>query len=334
MKKFYICVQSMFLWCVCLPFIISCGVKESQSSGKERSYPYQIVTTVGMVNDIVQHVVGEKAEARNIIGEGVDPHLYKSTRNDVAALLDADVIFYAGLMLEGKMADVLVKVARTGKPVYAVTELIDEKYLLQPIEFSGHYDPHVWMDVQGWIKGVAAVAQALSEYDPSHATYYKENAQKYRADLEQLHTYVLESMSTIPPSSRVLITAHDAFNYFGRAYGLEVKGIQGISTESEAGVQDINQLVDIIVARDVKAVFVETSVAEKNIRALVEGANARGKEVVIGGSLFSDAMGMRGTYEGTYMGMIDHNATTIVRALGGTVPDRGMQDNLPANKKR
>ncbi|MCK6464291.1 MAG: zinc ABC transporter substrate-binding protein [Phycisphaerae bacterium] len=289
---------------------------------------YKITATVGMVADIVRQVAGDRAEVTNIIGEGVDPHLYKPTRGDVAALMSADAIFYNGLMLEGKMADTLVKVATSGKKVYAVTELLDEKDLLEPESFAGHFDPHVWMDASAWSKAVEAVARSLSEFDPPNAATYRANADRYRKELEALHAYVRKVIASIPREQRVLITAHDAFNYFGRAYDLEVLGIQGISTESEAGLADINRLVDLMVARKVRAVFVETSVADKNVRALVEGAKARGHEVRIGGSLFSDAMGKPGTYEGTYVGMIDHNATTIARALGGEAPQRGMSGKL------
>ena len=294
----------------------------------QRTGTSTIATTTGMVADIVRTVAGEHATVNGIIGEGVDPHLYKPTRSDVAALLAADVVFYSGLMLEGKMADTLVQVATSGKPVYAVTELIDERYLLEPDEFAGHFDPHVWMDVRGWMKAVEVVADKLSAYDPPHEADYRANTGRYLAELEKLDAYAKRCIGSIPEKSRVLVTAHDAFNYFGRAYGIEVRGIQGISTESEAGLEDLNRLVDLIVERDVRAVFVETSVADKNVRALVEGAKSRGKSVRIGGYLFSDAMGAAGTYEGTYIGMIDHNVTIVTRALGGEAPERGLSGKL------
>lgn len=296
-----------------------------------RKGPYKVVTTVGMVTDIVREVAGDKANVEGIIGEGVDPHLYKPTRSDVAAMLAADVIIYSGLMLEGQMGDTLVKVGR-GKPVYAVTELIDEQYLLSPKEFAGHHDPHVWMDASGWMKAVEAVAKSLSEYDKPNAAFYAANAERYNAEVKKLDEYAKKVIASIPQKSRVLVTAHDAFNYFGRAYGIEVRGIQGISTESEAGLKDINALVDMLVERDIKAVFVETSVADKNVRALIEGAGSRGKTIKIGGTLFSDAMGKHGTYEGTYIGMIDHNVTVVARALGGEAPERGMNGKLTAPK--
>jgi manganese/zinc/iron transport system substrate-binding protein len=298
------------------------------ASAMARVERHKITATVGMVADIVRQVAGGLADVTNIIGEGVDPHLYKPTRSDVAALMSADAIFYNGLMLEGKMADTLVKVATSGKKVYAVTELLDEKDLLEPASLAGHFDPHVWMDVSAWSKAVEAVALALSGFDPKNAPTYRANADRYRQELDALHAYVKTVIATIPREHRVLITAHDAFNYFGRAYDIEVRGIQGISTESEAGLQDITRLVDLIVERKIRAVFVETSVADKNVRALIEGAKASGHEVRIGGSLFSDAMGKAGTYEGTYIGMIDHNATVITRALGGHAPPRGMNGKL------
>lgn len=316
-----------------LALLCACAASVSCRGGEApRSYPYKITTTVGMVTDIVGQVAGDKAKVTGIIGEGVDPHLYKPTRNDVAALLGADVVFYSGLMLEGKMADTLIKVARNGKPVYAVTELIEEKFLLEPPEMQGHFDPHVWMDVKAWGKCVEAVAKALAEFDPPNADSYRLNAKRYMAELDKLDAYAKKTIASIPEKSRILITAHDAFNYFGRAYGIEVKGIQGISTESEAGIKDILQLVDLIVERDVKAIFVESSVPEKNVRALQDGAKSKGKNVAIGGTLYSDAMGGPGTYEGTYIGMIDHNVTTIATALGGAAPERGMQGKLAMKK--
>lgn len=298
----------------------------------ERRTPFRAVCTVAMVTDIVRQVAGERAEVVGLIGEGVDPHLYKPTRNDVATLQGGDVVFYSGLMLEGKMADALVRLARSGKPVYAVTELLEEKYLLEPESLKGHFDPHVWMDVSAWGRAVDAVARSLSEFDPPGAAEYQRRAREYQGQLERLHEYVRKVIATVPKRQRVLITAHDAFNYFGRAYDIQVKGIQGISTESEAGLEDINRLVAFIVEHDVQAVFVESSVADKNVRALIEGAAARGRKVAIGGTLYSDAMGPAGTYEGSYVGMLDHNATTITRALGGQAPERGMQGKLAVKK--
>jgi manganese/zinc/iron transport system substrate-binding protein len=294
---------------------------------------YTIVTTCGMVTDIVREVAGNKAKVVGLMGEGVDPHLYKPTRDDVAKILQADVLFYSGLMLEGRMTDTFLKVARKGTPVFAVTELLDEQFLLEPEEFQGHTDPHVWMDVAGWSAAVKVVARSLGEVDAVNAAYYRQNSERYLAELAKLDAYAKQVLATIPQEHRVLITAHDAFNYFGRAYGIEVRGIQGISTESEAGVADINKLVDFLVARKIPAIFVESSVSDKNIKALIEGCKSRGHAVRIGGQLFSDAMGKPGTYEGTYIGMIDHNVTTIARALGGQAPERGLNGKLAVVKE-
>lgn len=311
---------------VVLGVLVGCAPERAETG--DVRYPYRVVATVGMITDMVREVAGDRAEVVGLIGEGVDPHLYNPTRSDVTQLMRAAIIFYNGLQLEGKMTDVLVRVGRSGKPVHAVTERIDPDYLMEDDEREGYSDPHVWMDVSAWMKALDVVTEALSDFDPAHAEEYRERAATYRAQLQELHEYVARVVRTIPEHHRILITAHDAFNYFGRAYGIEVRGIQGLSTDSEAGLQDINRLVDLIVARDIGAVFVETSVAEKNVRALIEGARSRGRDVRVGGTLYSDAMGPAGTYEGTYIGMIDYNATTIARALGGTAPETGLHGRL------
>ncbi len=322
--------------CVCLA--LGCGSQESTSNGGSaesssvRSYPYKAVATVGMIADVVRNVAKEKAAVDGLIGEGVDPHLYKPTRGDVVALNQADVIFYNGLMLEGKMSDVLVQAARGGRPVFAVTQAILDQGDYVLTDESEHYDPHVWMDVRGWIRAAEVIAGSLAEFDPINQAFYSDNGLAYVDELKRLDEYARSAMASIPAEQRVLVTAHDAFNYLGRAYGLEVRGIQGLSTESEAGVKDIEALVSFIVDRSIPAVFVETSVADKNVRALVEGAKARGHDLRIGGALFSDAMGPAGSYEGTYVGMIDHNITTIVRALGGQAPENGLSGQLSGVK--
>jgi manganese/zinc/iron transport system substrate-binding protein len=297
------------------------------AGGDDGGRGYRIVATVGMVTDIVRNVAGERARVHGLMGEGVDPHLYRPTRDDVAALMRADVVFYCGLMLEGKMGEAMQSLSRQEKPVHAVAEAIDPQYLLRP-PGGGHYDPHLWMDPTAWARAVDVVAAVLAEFDADNADYYRANAEHYKSQLRDLDDYARRAIATIPETGRVLITAHDAFGYFGRAYGVEVLGIQGLSTESEAGLQDIRRLLDLIVERKISAVFVESSVSAKNITALVEGARARGHALAIGGELYSDAMGPAGTYEGTYIGMIDHNVTTIVRALGGQAPAGGMQGRL------
>jgi manganese/zinc/iron transport system substrate-binding protein len=289
---------------------------------------FTALATTGMIGDAVKAVVGDTGKVEALLGSGIDPHSYKPTRSDIARLSSADIVFYNGLLLEGKMTDALVRVASAGRPVVAVTEALDEQYLLEPEEFAGQYDPHVWMDVAGWKRAVEAVRERMIAFRPALAGTFRDNAARYLGELEKLDKYVREVVATVPKESRVLVTAHDAFNYFGRAYDFEVQGIQGISTESEAGLKRIQELVDMIVARKIAAVFVESTVSDRNVRALIEGARAKGHTVRIGGELFSDAMGAPGTYEGTYVGMIDHNATTIARALGGETPPRGMQARL------
>jgi manganese/zinc/iron transport system substrate-binding protein len=290
--------------------------------------PLRVVATTGMIADIVRQVAGDRAEVAALMGEGVDPHLYRATRSDTARMLEADVVFYNGLLLEGKMTDALVRVARGGKPVFAVTELIDESYLLAPPAFAGHFDPHVWMDPQAWERAVEVVQRSLAEVDSGGAEAYGTRAAAYLERLRGLDGYAERVLATVPPERRILITAHDAFSYFGRRYGFEVMGIQGLSTESEAGLKRIEELVSVLVERKIPAVFVETTIPEQSVRALIAGADARGHDVVVGGSLFSDAMGRPGTYEGTYVGMIDHNVTVIARALGGETPPRGLNGQL------
>jgi manganese/zinc/iron transport system substrate-binding protein len=309
---------------VCALAIGSCG---ERSQGAEAGTT-TVVATVGMVADIVRGVAGDRAEVTALMGPGIDPHLYKPTRTDIQRILDADIVFYNGLLLEGRMTDSLVRAAAAGKPVIAVTEAMDENSVLEPAEFEGHADPHVWMDPRAWAGAVDVVRDRMTEEFPGDREVFATNAAAMRARILELDAYAERVLATVPEGQRVVVTAHDAFNYFGRRYGFEVVGIQGISTESEAGVRDIERLVDLLVSRQIPAVFVESTVSERNIDALRAGARARGHEVAIGGTLYSDAMGPDGTYEGTYIGMIDHNVTAIARALGGEAPERGMHGTL------
>ncbi|MDX2309071.1 MAG: zinc ABC transporter substrate-binding protein [Hyphomicrobium sp.] len=288
----------------------------------------RIVATTGMIADIVRNVGGKHVEVRQLLGAGVDPHLYKATRSDVSAMIDADAVFYNGLLLEGKMSDALVRIATAGKPVFAVTELIDESYLVAPDGAAGLHDPHVWMDARAWSKAIDVVRDRLSEIAPAHKATFRENADKFQSDIARLDAYVESIIASIPPERRILITAHDAFHYFGKRYGIEVHGIQGISTESEAGLKAIEELVGLIVEKKIPAIFGESTISTRSVEALVAGAKSKGHDVKIAGSLFSDAMGPPGTYEGTYIGMIDHNATTIATALGGKTPAKGLNDRL------
>ncbi|HYG78168.1 MAG TPA: zinc ABC transporter substrate-binding protein [Planctomycetota bacterium] len=307
---------------MCLGVLLTgCGGANPASTGTTTPVargdgPLKAVCTVGMIADIVQRVGGKHVQVQSLMGPGTDPHLYKAREDDSRALSGADVIFYVGLNLEGKMSDLFVKMQRK-KPVFAMSdpEYIDPKLLREPPEMEGHYDPHIWFDVSLWMKSAERVRDALAEVDRAHADDYKKNAEALLKEMGELHEWCKKELATIPQERRILITAHDAFGYFGRAYGVEVRGIQGISTEDQAPVAAINELVDLIVTRKVKAVFVESSVPRKNIEALLEGCKARGHTIVIGGELFSDAMGEADKPEGTYIGMVKHNVETIVKAL-------------------
>ncbi len=287
----------------------------------------RVVATVGMVADVVREIGGDRVEVAQLMGPGVDPHLYKATRDDVQQILAADLVFTSGLMLEGRLEDTFNKISKT-KPVFAMTSKLPTELLLSPDGAGGHPDPHVWMDVGAWANCLDVLQDGLTQAVPEYSAEFQSRAESYRKSLQALHEYGLTSIASIPQERRFLVTSHDAFSYFGRAYGLEVIGVQGLSTESEAGLQRINELVDLLVDRKVAAVFVESSVPQKNILALIDGARSRGHEVKIGGELFSDAMGPAGFYEGTYIGMLDHNMTLVTRALGGTAPERGFSGKL------
>ncbi len=290
------------------------------------------LATIGMVADLVRAVGGDDVAITTLIGEGIDPHLYNPTLADVKALDAADIIFYNGLMLEGKMEEVLSKQSSDGKPVHAIAEAVKNRqnFLLEDEE--GHTDPHVWMDVKAWTMALDEVTAALTAFLPQKKEAFTVRANAYKEKLTELDAYAQKTISSIPEESRFLITAHDAFGYLAQAYGIEVKGIQGISTESEAAIRDIEELVTFIVDQKIPAIFVESSLSDKNVKALIEGAQAKGQQVLIGGELFSDAMGPAGTYEGSYIGMIDHNVTTITNALGGQAPATGLNGNLTVHE--
>jgi len=299
-----------------LPLLAGCekpagqtNVKEAKFGGK---FPIRIVCTTGMVGDLVRHVGGEQVEVTTLMGAGVDPHLYKASPGDASLLQGADMIVYSGLHLEGKMTDLFERLAK-GKPTFAVTDGIDPGRLLT--NNSGIHDPHAWFDVSLWSEGTTIIRDRLAAFDPDHADDYRRRCEEYQKELATLHEETKTELATIPADQRVMVTAHDAFEYFGRAYDVQVRGIQGISTESEAGVKQINDLVSFLIEHKVKAVFVETSVSDQNVKSLVEGCGARGHALKIGGELFSDAMGREGTPDGTYAGMIRHNVQTIVKAL-------------------
>ncbi len=274
----------------------------------------QIVATTGMLADALKEIVGDQAEVIALMGPGVDPHLYKATQGDLKRLTDADAVFYNGLHLEGKMGEVLEKLARL-KPVIAVADQLPEARLINSTDYASAHDPHIWFDVSLWSEVVGIIGVEMGRIDPSNASLYQSNAKAYQEKLSTLHQWVAAEIQKIPEKQRVLITAHDAFEYFGQAYGIEVRGLQGISTVSEFGLRDVSELVDFIASRGIKAVFVESSVPEKSLKAVVEGVTQRGHTTAIGGTLYSDAMGAEGTEAGTYPGMVRANVRTIVEAL-------------------
>ncbi|MGN7942815.1 metal ABC transporter solute-binding protein, Zn/Mn family [Bacillus sp. 7586-K] len=293
--------------------IAGCGNEKTNGDNNNKE-TIRVTTTTGQVADLVKNIGGDKVEVVSLMGPGVDPHLYQASQGDIKKLDQADIIFYNGLHLEGKMDEIFEKMSED-KAVIAIADSVPEEKLLSADDGSESYDPHVWFDIEAWIYGIEAVKQELIKLSPEQEEVFTENATSYKKDLEEMHQYAIDQIQSIPAESRVLVTAHDAFKYFGNAYGLEVMGLQGLSTDSEYGLKDVQSLVDTLVERNIKAVFVESSISEKSINAVVEGAKEKNHQVVIGGELFSDAMGEEGTEEGTYIGMFKHNVDTIVSSL-------------------
>jgi manganese/zinc/iron transport system substrate-binding protein len=294
----------------------SCAAPAAARPDNLAARKIRVVATTGMVADLVRNVGGDRVEVRGLMGPGIDPHQYKASEGDVLRLGTADIVFYTGLHLEAKLGDVLEQMGDRIRSK-AITDGTDRGLLLKPDDFEGQYDPHVWFDVSLWATTLDTVRDALIDLDPASADTYRANAERYRAELDELHQYVLEQAARIPEEQRVLVTAHDAFNYFGRAYGFEVRGLQGISTAAEAGTSDVRQLADFLARRQIRAIFVESSVPVRNVEAVQAAVRSRGWDIAIGGELFSDAMGTEGTPEGTYAGMVRHNIDTIVKALLG-----------------
>lgn len=280
-----------------------------------------VVCTTGMIADLARAIGADDIRTVQLVRAGIDPHLYTPTRDDVRRLAAADLILYNGLLLEGRMSDALQRLGSGGKRVVAVAETLPKEMLMADPDQGNQPDPHVWMDVSLWAMVAEHVRDELTTLLPESADAIHQRCAELLDQVQILHDAIQAAVATIPDEQRVLVTAHDAFGYFGRAYGIKVRGIQGFSTESEAGLRDINELVDFLVERKIAAVFVESTVSDRNVRALVEGTRARGHALEIGGELFSDSTGPEGTPEGTYPGMMEHNARTIVTALGGTWPE-------------
>ena len=294
--------------------LTACAAEQPVVDISER--PINIVTTTGMIADTVENIGGERVDVTNLMGPGIDPHLYKASEGDVSRMANADIIFYNGLGLEAQMGEVFQQM-RGQIVTVAVAEGIAEARLLEDEEYEGAPDPHIWFDASLWPHAVERVRDKLIEIDPDSRALYEANADNYLAQLADLHEYILAQAARVPENQRVLITAHDAFQYFGAAYGFEVRGLQGLSTETEAGTADIRELADFIVEREIKAIFIETSVPDRSIQAVKAAVNARDHQVEIGGEIFSDALGSPGSDADTYLGMLEYNINTIVRALLG-----------------
>lgn len=292
--------------------LILTGCGNESSERNQDNGELNVVATTGMIGDLVENIGGEHVEVTSLMGPGVDPHLYKATQGDVKTLDSADMIFYNGVHLEGKMTDIFEMMSKE-KPTIAVTQDFKEGQL-HKVSASEH-DPHVWFDVKLWMVAAETVKEELIANDSDHEASYLENYEAYVLQLKELDQYVHEEINKIPENQRVLVTAHDAFGYYGKSYGLDVKGLQGINTLSEYGSKDVTDMRNYLVKNEINAIFMESSVPKKAIEAVIQGAKKQGHTVKVGGELFSDAMGERGTEEGTYIGMVRHNTDTIVKAL-------------------
>lgn len=301
-------IRNLFLALLTISFM-ACQQKQKQANNK-----LSIVCTTGMLGDAVHNIVGSQANVVSIMEPGVDPHLYKATQGDLKILSDADVIVYNGLHLEGKMGEIFEKL-KNRKTILVAADGVSKEKLINSTDFQGAYDPHLWFDVELWSKVANYLGSELSKMTSLNQDSLSTNTNRFIEELKKLDKWVIQELDQIDSSKRVLITAHDAFGYFGRAYHIEVKGLQGISTMSEYGLRDISQLVNFISERTIPAVFVESSVSDRSLKAVVEGCKAKGHEIKIGGTLYSDAMGEKGTAEGTYIGMVKYNVNTIVEGL-------------------
>lgn len=301
------------IWLTAL-IVILAGCSNGQAAGKSEDGILHITATTGMIADAAREIGGEHVEVVGLMGPGVDPHMYKASQGDIRKLDDADLVLYNGLHLEGSMTNILEKMSDT-RQVVAITDQIAPERLRQSEENATEHDPHIWFDVSLWMSAVERARDAIIAVDPAHAEDYRSNADTYLKELEQLHTDIQQQISTIPQQSRVLVTAHDAFGYYGDAYGMEVRGLQGISTASEYGSKDVVELRNMLVEREIKAVFVESSIPARSMEAIIAGAAEQGHQVSMGGELYSDALGATDSEAGTYVGMVKHNTATIVNAL-------------------
>ncbi len=307
-------LSRFFIALMLLPILVACGSSESGTTNDDSAGKLNVVATTGQITDALLNIGGDAIKLTGLFGPGVDPHLYVPTEGDVSTLAEANVIFYTGLHLEAQMVRVMDEMSKRGITVVSIGDLLPPERLLTWEQNTPH-DPHIWNDPQLWSLGLEMIRDTLIKEDPDNADLYRKNTETYLAEIDETHKYVQEQIERIPDDKRVMITAHDAFAYFARTYGLEVRGLQGISTESEASTADVQVLASFIVERQIPAIFVETSVPPRTIEAVQAAVEAQGFQVKIGGSLFSDALGSPGTPEGTYPGMLRHNAKTLADAL-------------------
>ncbi len=296
---------------ICLVLLSACQPQTNERGDG----PIRIVATTSIVGDLARQIAGDAASVESLMGAGVDPHLYQASQGDVQTLGNADLILYSGLHLEGRMEEVFEQMDRLGRPTFAVTDDLPSDSLVASVNYARQADPHVWMSVPLWRLAAERTAQTLIDFDPANAEVYRANRDAYLARLDALDAELRTTLARVPADRRVLITAHDAFNYFGRTYGFEVEGLQGISTATEAGTADVQNLAASIAERRIPAIFVESSVSPRSIEAVREAVRSRGHDVQIGGSLFSDALGDDGSPEATYEGMMRANITAIADAL-------------------
>lgn len=309
-------VQRSVMAMLAAVMVVVAGCGGEKAPAQEAAHKLQVVATTTMLADLARNIGGEAVEVKGLMGPGVDPHLYQASAGDVETMSKADVVVYNGVHLEGKMGEIFAQLEKNRKTTICVADALDPATLLD-FEEDGvpAKDPHIWFDVKNWEKAAHIVAERLSEKDPAHKDLYMKNYETYLKDLQATDEYVANRAQEVPANARVLVTAHDAFQYFSRAYGFEVRGLQGVSTAAEAGATDVRELADFIASRQIKAIFVESSVPHKTIEAVQEACRARGWEVAIGGELYSDSLGAPDSEGGTYVGMVKENIDTIVDAL-------------------
>jgi manganese/zinc/iron transport system substrate-binding protein len=305
-------MRRLLIYILFVGILVGCTSNKNDSQGDGQKI--RVVATTGMLYDAVINIGKEKVDAEALMGPGVDPHLYKASQGDLNKFRNADLIVYNGIFLEGKMSDILKKLGKQ-KPVLAAAETIPKDQLLNSNDYEDMFDPHVWFDISKWKIVVREIGSTLGALDTANTLFYQRNTQAYLLKLDSLEMEVKQQIANVPEDKRILVTSHDAFGYFGKAYGFQVKGIQGISTVEDFGLKDIAEIIDLIIANDIRSIFVETSVSNKSVNAVIVGCREKGHDVEIGGTLFSDAMGEFGTTEGTYIGMVSHNVKSIVNGL-------------------